>query len=333
MIGEYVVATSDELEVQARFLPRAYRPPPCDCSPSLTGAAAITDGESTVFIDARDQWLLTIDGQQRDLDVLREVEAGELVVTRTPRGVDVVDGNGTRVEVNILRNRLGLFVFPGEDTEWTGLLGTNDGNRDNEFLDRDGAVVGDGIPPDRRPDLYGTFADAWRLAPAESAMEYRPGESTEAFAEVPAEMREAAADRERDEALGALRRTQGEALCSLAGITDEDLIEACVFDFIATGDADFAQEARGEDIARQLRAEAASGTSARGSMRISDVRLEERRELVAADGLVLLRTRDLQDVVGWRPGAMDRVRDRPELSPDVPTRRGAGRPRTRRAPR
>jgi hypothetical protein len=125
-----------------------------------------------------------------------------------------------------------VYVTPSpEDPTWTGILGNANGDRDDDFITRDGQSLG--VEPGQAV-IEGAFADSWRLTDATSLFEYEAGESTATFTEVtyPAphpemDASELASDREA-------RQPQAEAVCQLV-VTDPDVLDACVSDFAITG--------------------------------------------------------------------------------------------------
>ena len=79
--------------------------------------------------------------------------------------------------------------------------------------------------------------NGWLVAQEESLFEYEPGQSTRTFRR-PTPTREATAA-----ALPASWRRQAQEACEEAGVTDPDLLEACIVDVGYTRDESFADTA------------------------------------------------------------------------------------------
>jgi hypothetical protein len=85
--------------------------------------------------------------------------------------------------------------------------------------------------------VYGPFADAWRVTDATSLFDYGPGQSTATFTDrtFPNEAAETALASFSPDALAA-----AESAC--ANVTNPELQPECIFDVAATGDAGFADQ-------------------------------------------------------------------------------------------
>src|SRR5699024_8205405 len=117
-----------------------------------------------------------------------------------------------------------------------GLLGSPDGERENDLAARGGKQ----LPLDSPVEvLHGAFGESWRIGDAESLFDYETGESTATFT-----------DRAfPDEHIGyddltEQQRAVAQTLCGLAGITDPTALKWCVFDYTVTGDISFIRDAR-----------------------------------------------------------------------------------------
>jgi hypothetical protein len=80
--------------------------------------------------------------------------------------------------------------------------------------------------------LYRDFGESWRVTQAESLFDYGPGEDTNSFTDrsFPAAPCPPIPDS---------KRLAAEQACQSAGITDKDLLDACIFDVGNTGDVRF----------------------------------------------------------------------------------------------
>ena len=111
-----------------------------------------------------------------------------------------------------------------------GLMGPDAGQA-NDFSLPDGTVL---QQPLSVPQLYGTFANAWRVTPATSLFDYGPGQSTATFTDESfPETAVTLAD--LPESIVA----QAAQAAAAAGITDPGAAAAAEFDYLATGNPNF----------------------------------------------------------------------------------------------
>ena len=111
-----------------------------------------------------------------------------------------------------------------------GLLGPDEGQA-KDFQLPNGTVL---QQPLSSGELYGEFANAWRVTQATSLLDYGAGQTTSTFTDVnfPGDVI----------SLSELPQSiinQAAAAVASAGITDPTLIEDAELDYIATGDASF----------------------------------------------------------------------------------------------
>jgi hypothetical protein len=83
--------------------------------------------------------------------------------------------------------------------------------------------------------LYRTFGDSWRVSQNESLFDYAAGQSTKTFSDLEFPYRSGAGA-----AVSDAQRTEADAICRKAGLTDALVLADCVLDVAATGDAAFA---------------------------------------------------------------------------------------------
>jgi hypothetical protein len=118
-----------------------------------------------------------------------------------------------------------------------GLFGNADGVAANDLATRDGTAI---AYPAKPADLYGPFANSWRVAQAESLFDYASGTDTDTFT-----------DRAFPYAvlgtgsLPATTRDQAAAVCTAAGATTQPFLDACILDAALTGDANAVADAAG----------------------------------------------------------------------------------------
>jgi hypothetical protein len=184
------------------------------------------DGVATQLVAGGDPLLLT-DGVRlyrptEGTYVLADVDTGEQVRFETFLG-------------QMLNVR--PFLAASRDNAMEGLLGDNDNDRANDIQQADGTVL---AQPVNLFDLYGLFADDWRITDATSLFAYAPGEGTNDFQvlnfpPVPISL----------ESLPTALVAAAAAQVAAAGITDPFLAEAAILDLLLTGDDTFIQAAQG----------------------------------------------------------------------------------------
>ncbi len=199
---------------------------------SLTSAAAMrVDGDVVGFyIDP--SFRLLVNGEAAELEdgaTLSLDQGGEIL--RAAHRYFVTWPDGTVVVVRNDANNFGIFVetAPAWRGKLRGIGGNANGDRADDFVTRNG----DAMPSMPSHDqLYGEFADSWRIAQDESLFAYGPGESTATFTlpDFP-EKRVTLADLDPDAVAAA------EVACSV--IAHPRSYRDCVFDVAVTGDTGF----------------------------------------------------------------------------------------------
>lgn len=253
VVGEFTLVQSENLELQVR-----YAPVPCDCYASIGAAAVISDGQHRIEFGIDRPGLMIVDGAQRwDLAERPHVTIGDLSISGGASHATVTDGHGSTIELRYGHKSVNVYITPGgDDTGWAGILGNANGNPDDDFRSPDGATFGSA--PSQEV-IEGAFADSWRITNETSLFTYGPGESTETFTNVtyPAPHPELtseqlAADREA-------RKPRAETICRLV-VTDPGLREACISDFIVTGNLAILRGARTAELLLGLYPHVAAST-------------------------------------------------------------------------
>lgn len=226
VVGEFVAARSDGLEVQMRTAP-------WDDSRevSTTSAVSIGAGGARIEIGPGEGYSLNvkIDG----VDRTAELEGGVIAVGDGALLLDYYaafeDADGHRVFVYPRGGFVDLIVEPADDTTaWVGLFGDNDGAFEDDVALRDGTVLTQPVDDATR---YDSFAEDWRLSDAESLFTYASGETTETFTDRTFPDAHVSID-----SLSAADRAQAEAMCAGAGVVDPQVLQECVLDVALTGD-------------------------------------------------------------------------------------------------
>jgi Ca2+-binding RTX toxin-like protein len=228
-VGEFtlVEATSGaDLMVQAR-----YQPVSGSDIASQTEAIATRLGGVNVMIEAGDPVALTINGTSIDPnEAIGGLTVGGGEIFYDGEAITVVYASGEQLRVDLFDDFLNASVFLAEGREVRGLLGNGDGDISNDLALPDGTVLPQPVSFD---DLYGVYADAWRVSNTNSLFAYAPGQGTEDFTDRNFPAGELSLD-----AVPATLLTIIEE--AVADIADPVLREAAIFDALATGDVDTA---------------------------------------------------------------------------------------------
>lgn len=216
------------LEVQIRTAPV-----PGSDLVSQNVAMATVLGTATVMIDATSPSALLIDGVPTTVPPDQGfIPVGDGSVFFDGAVYTIVYATGEQAQVQVFDGFLNVNLFLGEGRTIGGLLGNGDGDPGNEFALRDGTALGASLTFD---ELYGAYADSWRVTDATSLFTYPAGLGTADFSDPDFP----AAALAVEDLPAALVAAATEAAAG-AGITDPLLLEAAILDFALTGDMAFA---------------------------------------------------------------------------------------------
>jgi Ca2+-binding RTX toxin-like protein len=246
-VGEFTAVRAvagDPLEVQIRT--KAVG----EVVSSISGVA-VGIGGSRVTVSADEPATLRIDGVVTVIDPL----VGPVAV-----GGGLVFFDGQTFTVQMPNNELVRITDRGEFLDLSvavdgarpagqlaGLLGNFDGDPLNDLALPDGTVL---VQPVAFDELYGAFADGWRVTDLTSLFDYGPGETTATFTDLDFP---AAAVTISD--LPADLVAQAAAAVTAAGVTDPAQIEAAIIDLILTGNPAFVASAAQQPAAAAIAAE------------------------------------------------------------------------------
>jgi hypothetical protein len=242
--GEYVASrsTAGDLEVQLRLESRSF----ASHVSIATAVAVLVDTTRASIVLGREP-MLHVDEQPASLgpDGSLELPDGGRI-ERAKRGYEIFWSDGSNLSIDVRKNHLNAFLRPADTRRSTlsGLFGNFNGIAAD---DAHATVAALGSQSDSV--LQRSLTDIARilvaddenegtvLAQEESLFEYEPGQSTYTFRR-PTPTREATTA-----ALPASRRRQAQVVCKEAGVTDPDLLEACIVDVGYTRDESFAETA------------------------------------------------------------------------------------------
>lgn len=260
-IGEFVGLKTDSFEIQMRLQPFG-----ASRNVSIMTGAAIKLGSDVVAVYAKAPAPVLINHKPVTLTDQSVRLANGAEVRRQGNGV-VVHWPG-KLEVRLLYGDfLELLVSAclAQNERTEGLLAADDTKPPGNLVARDGRIVTPAAlsPADAFRDLYRVFGDSWRIAQAQSLLDYASGQTTETFT-----------DRSfpyaPDPTAGAseAQRKEAEAACRAAGVLDPAILRECILDIIATGKAELFAAAHASFAALRsmmlAEADARSGWSCEG---------------------------------------------------------------------
>ena len=242
--GEYVASrsTAGDLEVQLRLESRGFSP-----NVSVATSVAVLVDTTRASVALGREPMLFVDEQPTTLPadgVLELPDGGR--IERAKRGYEIFWSDGSILSIDARKRHLNAFLRPAESRRSTlsGLFGNFNGSAADDV---DAVTVAQsagslsGLHPAltdlARSLLTADNDDERLLAQEESLFEYEPGQSTFTFRR-PTPTREATAA-----TLPANWRRRAQEACEEAGVTDPDLLEACIVDVGYTRDESFADTA------------------------------------------------------------------------------------------
>jgi hypothetical protein len=241
--GEFTLAKSriagDSFDIQLRLQP---------ASPTATvtwiAQVAVSVGTDRITFDPSRGALVQIDGAPTTISLSNPVvHLTDGTLTEISGNVFRVDWN-TGEEMTVTSSGSYLNVADGialAEPESVGGLQGEDAGQPNDFQLSDGTVL---QQPLSTTELYGPYANSWRVSQASSLFDYLPGQSTATFtdtsfphavvslADLPSNLVQQAA-----------------SLVAAAGITDPNIAAGAELDYLSTGDKSYI--AAGADVAAQ----------------------------------------------------------------------------------
>ncbi|MCC3416833.1 MAG: FG-GAP repeat protein [Microcoleus sp. PH2017_07_MST_O_A] len=174
--GEFTLieSTTGDLKIQVRQQPIGNNP---RSNVSDNTAVATVLGGKRIGI-YKDQGLL-IDGQPTQIANDDALAIGEGRIYREGNTYTVVYPTGDQLVAKV-GSRVNVEVYLKDEREGNvkGLLGNFNKNPKDDLAKRDGTVLTGSVSPSQ---LYGEYADSWRVNQAESLFDYKSGENTNTF--------------------------------------------------------------------------------------------------------------------------------------------------------
>ncbi|MGB5900295.1 MAG: VWD domain-containing protein, partial [Geitlerinemataceae cyanobacterium] len=225
--GEFTLidSPSGDLKIQVRQQPVGNNP-----NSNVTDNTAVATflGGKRIGL-YQDTPQLLIDGVPTEIPNNDSLVVGDGRIYREGNIYTIVYPTGDQLVAKVVpSSRINLSVFLTEERQGQiqGLLGNFNGNAADDLAKRDGTVLSEPVP---REQLYGEYADSWRITQAESLFDYQAGEDTNTFT-LPNFPRQKVtlADLNPEDVAIAEERI-GDS------ITDPTIREATIIDYILTG--------------------------------------------------------------------------------------------------
>lgn len=228
-VGEYVLARTDDFEVQARQ--ESYNK-----YISINTASAVRIKGDRVGVYVGDPLRVTLNGEELDLSDDEElVLPGGAVLSRKDKTIRV---SSEKYAVETLTSGKWIYsirVSVPEGTDSKGLLGNRNGDPKDDLRTSEGDPL---TEPLGYEELYNQFGSDWRVDTMKSLFDYEPGISTKSFTDLTLPWRYSDI---RDVTVS--KRKTAEEVCNKAGIKDPIILENCIYDVGLTGDESFADAA------------------------------------------------------------------------------------------
>jgi len=166
-------------------------------------------------------------------------------IERSEKGYEITWSDGSSLSIGVGSGHLNAYLRPSPARKGTlsGLFGNFNGSALDD-MDAMTVFLGQGSPSGLSPGLTQLARTllldedhGWMVQQETSLFEYRPGQSTRTFRK-PMPKREASVA-----GLPVTWRQQARATCADAGVTDPDVLEACIVDVGYTRDESFAETA------------------------------------------------------------------------------------------
>ncbi|WP_292778201.1 Calx-beta domain-containing protein [Nostoc sp. NMS9] len=234
-VGEFTLVKSitDDFEIQTRQQPWFS-----STSVSTNTAAAIKiDGQRIAFY-ANQAQPLVINGTATNLGDGELYAIGKNLITREGDRYSIITANNDLIQISDRGSFLNINLGLADNRQGkvVGLLGNFNDNRNDDFALRNKTAIGGSIS---NQQLYGDYANSWRITQATSLFDYAPKQDTNTFTDLtfPRNIVTAAT-------LTPEQRATAEQIARDAGITDPDVLEDVILDiFITNGDPQFVQGA------------------------------------------------------------------------------------------
>ena len=237
-VGEFILAESQNNDWQVQVRQQPWRN--SNVVSVNTAMATVVDGQEVgIYVGQAEP--LVIDGVPTAITNGGSLTIGNSQILRSGNlytiayaGDDgIITDEDELVLVRVNGDHLNLQVCPSIENEGLvqGLLGNSNNNRADDFALRDGTVLDSTLSFEQ---IYGDYADGWRINQEESLFIYEDGENTNTFTDLNFPRQPFTVD-----SLDPLVRAAAEQLVREAGIPEGAAFDAAVLDFAITNDETF----------------------------------------------------------------------------------------------
>ncbi|MHC5595393.1 MAG: putative Ig domain-containing protein [Nostoc sp.] len=227
-VGEFtlVKSTTDDFEIQTRQQPYGS-----SNSVSINTAVAIKIGGQRIAFYVGQTQPLVINGTAVTLPDGSLYAVGQNLISRSGSQYSIITANNDLILIKNQVNHIDISLGLADNRKGkvVGLLGNDNGNTNDDFALRDGTVIGGTISSQQ---LYGDYANSWRITQANSLFDYATGQDTNTFSDrtFPTNIITAAT-------LPADQRAAAQQIAQNAGITDPTILEDAILDIALTNAA------------------------------------------------------------------------------------------------
>jgi hypothetical protein len=237
-VGEFTLAKSripgDSFDIQLRLQPFAP-----NTAVTIITQVAVSVGTDRVTFDLTRPDTVWINGVPSTLTLASPNVAlnGGQLTELSSTSWEVMWNTGEQATITNAGSWLDVYDgIPLAEPNMVGGLQGEDAGQANDFQLSNGTVL---PQPIAATELYGAYADSWRVSQASSLFDYGPGQTTATFTDTSAPLTPVTlAD------FPANVVAQAAAAVAAAGITDPGTAAAAELDFAATGDAGFIASAQ-----------------------------------------------------------------------------------------
>ncbi|WP_306297041.1 Calx-beta domain-containing protein [Nostoc sp. C052] len=227
-VGEFTTlkSTTDDFEIQTR-----QQPWNGSTRVSVNTAIALKINGQRIGFYLNDPNPVKINGTATAIADGALYALGQNLITHNGNTYTVFSANGDQIQVTLNGSymNLGLGLADNRKGKVVGLLGNDNGNTNDDFALRDGTVIGGTISNEQ---LYGDYANSWRITQPTSLFDYATGQDTNTFSDrtFPTNIVTAAT-------LPADQRAAAQQIAQNAGITDPTILEDAILDIALTNAA------------------------------------------------------------------------------------------------
>jgi hypothetical protein len=226
-VGEYVYLTNDaDFTVQARLAPYGTS---SSAAVNVAAAANVVGDRVGYYVNSNQPLLINGTSAAVPVGGLTLPHGGTLL--RSTSGYTVKWPTGEQLILEPRGSYLNITIsVPDRTKPYRGLLGTWDGNANNDLVSRTGQTFTASIT---QTDLYGAYGDSWRVTPDESLFDYGSDQGTATFSDdtFPSHPLTAAS-------LPTQQYNEAHAACTAAGVVGATEVADCVLDVAATTTSD-----------------------------------------------------------------------------------------------